>query len=67
VSCAKPAEPMEMPFGLWAGMGPRNHVFDGRPEVLRQGRNHWRVRESEPPKFGGTTPTFLMKSVITVT
>jgi len=23
VSCAKTAEPIEMPFGLWAWMGPR--------------------------------------------
>jgi len=29
------AEPIEMPFGLWAGMGPRNHVLDGGQEVLR--------------------------------
>ena len=32
---AKIAEPIEMPFGLWARMGPRNHVFDGSPKVLR--------------------------------
>jgi len=24
-----------MPFALWAWMGPRNHVLDGSPEVLR--------------------------------
>jgi len=29
LSCAKTAEPIEMPFGLWARMGPRNHVRDG--------------------------------------
>jgi len=29
------AEPIEMPFGLWARMGPRNHVLDGGPAVLR--------------------------------
>jgi len=23
------AEPIEMPFSLWAPMGPRNHVLDG--------------------------------------
>jgi len=34
VSCAKTAEPIEMPFVLWARMGPRNHVLDGTPEVL---------------------------------
>ena len=32
---AKMAEPFEMPFGLWAWMGPRNHVIDGGPDVLR--------------------------------
>ena len=26
VSCAKTAQPIEMPFGLWAWMGPRLHV-----------------------------------------
>jgi len=26
VSPAKTAEPIEMPFGLWAWMGPRNRV-----------------------------------------
>ena len=35
VSCAKTAEPIEMPFGLWARMGPRNHVLDGSPRLLR--------------------------------
>ena len=36
VSPAKTAESIEMPFGLWARMGPRNHVLDGVPEVLRE-------------------------------
>ena len=35
VSCAKTAELIEMPFGLWARMGPRNHVLDGSLQVLR--------------------------------
>jgi len=35
VICARTAEPIEMSFGLWARMGPRNHVLDGSPEVLR--------------------------------
>ena len=26
---AKTAEPIEMPFGLWTRVGPRNHVLDG--------------------------------------
>jgi len=33
-----------------------------------QGRNHWGSGGPDDPlKFGGTTPTVLMKSVITVT
>jgi len=27
--CAKTAEPVEMPFGLWIWVGPRKHVLDG--------------------------------------
>jgi len=34
VVCAKTAEPIEMPFGLWARMGRRNRVLDKSPEVL---------------------------------
>jgi len=34
VSCAKTSEPIKMPFGLWAWMGPRN-VLDGGSQVLR--------------------------------
>jgi len=29
VSCAKVAEPIEMPFGLWTRTSPRKHVLDG--------------------------------------
>jgi len=35
VICAKTAEPIQMPFALWAWTGPGNHVLDGGPEVLR--------------------------------
>jgi len=28
-SVQKTAEPIEIPFGLWARMDPRNHVLDG--------------------------------------
>ena len=35
VSPAKKAEMIKMPFGLWARIGPRNHVLDGSAEVLR--------------------------------
>jgi len=29
ISSAKMAEPIEMLFGLWTPVGPRNHVLDG--------------------------------------
>jgi len=29
VNCAKTAEPIKMPFGLWTRVGPRKHVLDG--------------------------------------
>jgi len=29
------AESIQMPFGLWARKGPRNHVLDGSRQVLR--------------------------------
>jgi len=35
VICAKAAKLIEMLFGLWARMGPRNHVLDGGPAMLR--------------------------------
>jgi len=31
------AEPIEMPFGLLARMGPRNHVLDGGPVTTWEG------------------------------
>jgi len=35
VICAKTAEPIKMPFGLWARKNHRNHVLDGGSEMLR--------------------------------
>ena len=35
VNCAKTAEPIEIPFGLWSWMGSRNHALDGNAVVLR--------------------------------
>ena len=29
MSCAKTAEPIEMPFGIWTQVGQRNQVLDG--------------------------------------
>ena len=34
VISGKTSEPIKMPFGLWAWLGPRNHVLKS-PEVLR--------------------------------
>jgi len=33
--CAKTAEPIEMPFGLWTRISDRNHLLDGGPKMLR--------------------------------
>jgi len=45
-SRAKMAEPIEMPFALWARMGRRNHaLIDGGPAVVRDvvmATNFWR-------------------------
>ena len=47
--CAKTAEPIEMPFGLWTWMGPRNHALDGvqippwEGEVLEERGAHCKV------------------------
>jgi len=40
MTCAKTAELIKMPFGLWAWMGPRNHVLDGGPDPIGWG-NYW--------------------------
>jgi len=39
VSLAKRAEPIEMPFGIWTWVGPRNYVLDGAqfPPTHRKG------------------------------
>ena len=33
----KNVQPNEMPFGLWAWMGPRNHVLEGGPDPPWEG------------------------------
>jgi len=32
---AKTAGPIEMPFGMWGGVDPSNHVLDGGPDPPR--------------------------------
>jgi len=39
VSRAKTVGLIEMPFGLWARMGHRNHVLDGGPAAPRNNNN----------------------------
>jgi len=47
VSCAKTAEPIQMPFGTWTRVSARNHVLDGGA--------HWHhlANTSEPSACGG--------------
>ena len=37
VSCAETAEQIEIPFGVWTWVGPRNHVSGG-PRIHGMGR-----------------------------
>jgi len=40
VSATKTAEPIEMPFGLWTWVVPRNHVLGEGPDP-RRGRGNF--------------------------
>jgi len=40
VTCAKTAEPIVMPFGLWARTGPKNHELDG-VQIPHEKRQFW--------------------------
>jgi len=51
VSCAKIAEPIEMPFGLWTRMGLRKHVLDGAQIPYANGQ------------WGRTRPTTLCREL----
>jgi len=47
VSCAKTAEPIDLPFGLWTRVGPRKHKFNRvRRHALMGGHIGaiWRIR-----------------------
>jgi len=37
MSCAKTAEPIDMPFGLWTQVGSWKHVLDGGLDPLCEG------------------------------
>jgi len=45
VSCAKKAEAIDLPFGLWTRVDPRKHKFNRMRQVAPMrphGRAHWR-------------------------
>jgi len=45
VSCAKTAEPIDLPFGLWTLVGRRKHKFNRirkMASMCPHGRAHWR-------------------------
>jgi len=42
MSCAKTAEPVKMPFGVWNRMGPKKHVLDG-VTLAQSGEYDWTV------------------------
>ena len=56
VSSAKMAEPIEIPFGIWTNMGPRNCVLDGvhistrERAILRAGKGQPRTGDRPRPK-----------------
>jgi len=43
MSCAKTAEWMEMPFGLWTRVYPKKHVLDGGVTLAPPGEYDWTV------------------------
>ena len=55
VSPAKMAEPIEMSFGLWTRVGPRNHVLDGVNSPVRRG-NFEGERERPTVKYRDSLP-----------
>jgi len=55
VSCAKLAEPIDIPFGLWTRLGPRKHMLYGvHIDAI------WRIRE---PSICGGDAAFLSNYV----
>jgi len=52
MNCAKTAEPIEMPFGMWTWVGPRKHVLYKSA--------HWRnVANTIEPSMCGGNAAFL--------
>ena len=57
-SC-KTAEPIEMPFGMWAQVGPRNHVLDGGQSRSPQGEGQFWVGMPTVSIFNKTMQPFV--------
>jgi len=61
VSCAKKAEPIDLPFGLWTRQGRRMHMFNRIRQVAPM-CPHWRshcrhlANTIEPSVYGGDAP-----------
>jgi len=62
VSCAKTAETIDLPFGLWTRAGPIKHKFNRIRQVApmcRHGRAHWRYIGATLAPAGESTETFV--------
>jgi len=72
--CPKTAEPIEMPFGLWTRVTPRNHALDGARipthdgAILRAKRRRLRTcpdmsdgRYTQSDSAGGSTGKVRMR------
>jgi len=59
VSCARTAEPIEMPFGIWTRVGPRKHVLGGCAHL----RN---LANTTEPSMCGSDTTFRQITLTTV-
>ena len=49
--CGKTAGPIQMPFGMWGGVGHSHHVLDGRPDSPPpQGKGQFYGKEGADPR-----------------
>jgi len=60
VSPAKTAEPIEMSFGVWSRVGPRNHVLDGGPDLRGKGQ-FWGRKGRPIVKYSDHLPWAVQK------
>ena len=64
MSCAKTAEPIEIPFSMLSWVDPRKHVFVGVQMLQQEGAKHrilgdW-VRQGRCAEMGATMLTVYM-------